>query len=403
MEKHLIRTPPKWWSPIVGPFWMKLWRPVRRMVQYKTQRIMDVEIRGLENLKKATAENAGVMITPNHSGHCDPILVYRAAEAINNPFYFMCAWQIFDKSNHLRRFMFRTHGCFSVDREGTDMRAFRKAIDILQNKTNPLVIFPEGEVYHLNDRITPFRDGAAAIALTAAKRAKQPILVVPCAIKYIYTSDPTQELIELMNRLEKQILWRPIPHVPLADRIYRFAHGLLSLKEIEHLGQAQTGTLTHRISSLSHKILSDIEVRYSTKSGDGTIPERVKTVRREAVKILEEESTAAADIEQAEIDLDDLFIVIQLFSYPGDYVAGKPSIERLAETLDKFEEDILNLPAASIRATRRVILSFAEPILVERQKGKNNAASELTETIEKNVQQLLDNINASLTQEENHG
>jgi 1-acyl-sn-glycerol-3-phosphate acyltransferase len=199
------------------------------MVQYKGQRIMDVEIRGLENLKKATAQDAGVMITPNHSGHCDPILVYRAAEAIKNPFYFMCAWQVFNKSSHFKRLMFRTHGCFSVDREGTDMRAFRRAMEILQTKPNPLVIFPEGEVYHLNDRITPFRDGAAAIALTALKRSERPILVVPCAIKYIYTSDPTSELVELMNRLEKQILWRPTPHLPLPDRIYRFAQGLLSL------------------------------------------------------------------------------------------------------------------------------------------------------------------------------
>ena len=402
MERHLIKTPPKWWSPIVGPFWMDLWRPIRRMVQRKSQRIVDVDIRGLENLKKATAGDAGVMITPNHSGHADPVIVYSAAEAIRNPFYFMCAWQIFDKANHFRRFMFRTHGCFSVDREGTDMRAFRKAIDILQNERHPLVLFPEGEVYHTNDRITPFRDGAAAIALTAAKRAKRPIFAVPCGIKYVYASDPMPELVELMNRLEEQIVWRPTPHVPLADRIYRLGQGLLSLKEIEYLGQAQPGTLTDRIKSLSNKILSDLEARYSTKPSEASIPERVKSVRREIIKLLEKENPLATDTKQAEIDLDDLFVVIQLFSYPGDYVAGKPSIERLAETLDKFEEDIFNLPAATIRATRKVILSFGEPILVERQKGKNHAAGELTERIEQSVQQLLDNINASLAQEKKH-
>jgi len=39
--------------------------------------------------------------------------------------------------------------------------------------------------------------------------------------------------------------------------------------------------------------------------------------------------------------MDDLFFVIQLYSYPGDYVAERPVIERIAETLDKFEEDVL--------------------------------------------------------------
>jgi hypothetical protein len=373
------------------------------MVKRKSQRIEDIDIRGLGNLEKATAENAGVMITPNHSGHADPVIVYSAAEATRNPFYFMCAWQIFNKTNHFRRFLFRTHGCFSVDRDGSDMRAFRKAVDILQNERNPLVVFPEGEVYHTNDRVTPFRDGAAAMALTAAKRAKHPIYVVPCAIKYVYASDPMEELVELMNRLEKQIIWRPTPDVPLPERVYRLGQGLLSLKEIEYLGQAQTGTLKDRINSLSNKILSDLETRYITKPSAASIPERVKSVRREIIKMLEDENAPAVDTEQTKIDLDDLFVVIQLFSYPGDYVSDEPSIERLAETLDKFEEDIFNLPAATIRATRKVILSFGEPVLVERQKGKNNAASELTETIEQSVQHLLNDINAGLLQEKKHG
>ena len=30
-----------------------------------------------------------------------------------------------------------------------------------------LVIFPEGEIYHCNERVTPFREGAAAIAVAA--------------------------------------------------------------------------------------------------------------------------------------------------------------------------------------------------------------------------------------------
>lgn len=62
------------------------------------------------------------------------------------------------------------HGCFSVDREGTDMPAFRHAVAILKEKINPLVIFPEGEVYHINERVTPFREGPAAIVLTPSKK-----------------------------------------------------------------------------------------------------------------------------------------------------------------------------------------------------------------------------------------
>ena len=34
----------------------------------------------------------------------------------------------------LERIMLQQHGCFSVDREGTDMQAFRQAVQILQDR-----------------------------------------------------------------------------------------------------------------------------------------------------------------------------------------------------------------------------------------------------------------------------
>ena len=101
----------------------------------------------------------------------------------------------FFQQSFIGQHILRWHGCFSVDREGTDMKAFRQATEVLQNSPHPLVIFPEGEVYHLNERTTPFREGAAAIALSAAKRAKRDVVCVPCAIKYEYLEDPRPNLL----------------------------------------------------------------------------------------------------------------------------------------------------------------------------------------------------------------
>ena len=50
--------------------------------------------------------------------------------------------------------------------------------------------------------------------------------------------------------------------------------------------------------------------------------------------------------------MEDLFFATQLFSYPGDYLADDPSIERIAETIDKFEEDILGLALPTVRRQR---------------------------------------------------
>jgi len=90
--------------------------------------------------------------------------------------------------------------------------------------------------------------------------------------------------------------------------------------------------------------------------------------------------------------LDDVFLVVQLFSYPGDYVKEHPTIERMAETLDKFEEDVLGVYTASIRGNRKATVAFGEPIPVTRDRKRKGAAHDLTGAMEEAVQSLLDSI-----------
>ncbi|MHC4178716.1 MAG: lysophospholipid acyltransferase family protein, partial [Planctomycetota bacterium] len=149
MNRHPFQTPPRWWSPKLSPFWIRIWRPFRKRIQLKEQKLLEVEVRGLENIKEAAAGKQGVLVTPNHSAHADCHAFYSAADQLGCHFYFMCAWQIFRRGGWLRQMVLRHHGCFSVDREGTDMRAFRQAVEILRSSPHALVVFPEGEVYHL--------------------------------------------------------------------------------------------------------------------------------------------------------------------------------------------------------------------------------------------------------------
>ncbi len=394
MNIQPYKTPPKWWSPKLTPWVVRLCGPLRRRILRRGQRIMDIDIRGLEHLQGAINDGCGVIITPNHSSHSDPPILYEIAQKVGSCLYFMAAWQVFDRDNWLRQQLFRRHGCFSVDREGADMRAFRQAIEILQTGSHPLVIFAEGEVYHVNETVTPFMDGPAAIAVSAQKRSDRPIVFVPCGMKFQYTQDPTDALVELMGRLEQQILWRPRPDMTLADRIYRFAQGILGVKELEYLDHVQDGTLPERVKGLAESVLNGIEQRYHVKKDDTlNHPGRVKQCRREVIKALEAEDEKTR--QKAMLDLDDLFMVIQLFSYPGDYVAAKPTIERMAETLDKFEEDIFRVRTATVRGSRKVTVSFGEPIPVELASDKKQSVHTLTEKLETAVQSLLDSIQIS--------
>jgi 1-acyl-sn-glycerol-3-phosphate acyltransferase len=394
----------------MNPWLVRFWRPLINRDLKKNQRIVELDIGGIEHVQKALQSGAGVLVTPNHSFHYDSYVLIEASHRVGTPFHFLTAWQVFAMSKWHEQLMLQWHGCFSINREAADLAAFKTAVEILKSKPQPLVIFPEGDIYHNNDRVTPFRDGAAAIAMSAAKKAERPIVCVPCALKCFYIDDPTPQLQELMTRLEEAIHWRPRPELPLHDRIYRLAEGMLVLKEMEYLGQPQVGSVKDRTQKLIESLLSRLEARHKVPNRGGIVPERVKEVRRAVIKALEQDGhlttplpgnkpaqgpTTPEEKQQLADDMEDLFFVIQLFSYPGDYVADRPTIERMAETLDKAEEDVLRADYPGIRGTRRAVVRFGEPIAIPKERDTKNSVEKWTDLVESRVQGLLDDINTN--------
>ena len=390
MNPYRMAPPPRWWPPKMSSTLVRLARPFRRRRSLAEQKLQSIEVHGTEGVREALENGQGVLITPNHSTHADAYSMFEAADRVGRAFYFMATWHVFDSQGTIGKWLLQRHGVFSIDREGVDLQAFKQAVKIVREEPHPLVIFPEGEIYHCNDRVTPFREGAAAIAISAARRAKRPVVCFPCALKYEYVDDPTEELLEIMAQLERQIQWRPRPDRPLKDRIYAFGEALMALKEFEFLGKACEGSLPERIDALAEEILRRLEKRYEVTPGNSTVPERVKQLRSLALKQQEEAGTDDARRKQLDDDLDDLFLTVQLFSYPGDYVHERPSIERLAETLDKFEEDVLGVYSATIRSSRRVTIRFGEAVPVPTDRKQKTAAADLTETLEGKVQKMLD-------------
>lgn len=392
MNRQPYRKPPRWWSPIPSPFWMRVWQPFRRYQQVKWERVLSIRVEGVERIHQAMQRGLGVLITPNHPGHADCYLLWEALTRLKRPCYVMTAWQVFGMAKPMDRFIWRQHGCFSVNREGTDLQAFKQAVQVLAASSHPLVVFPEGDVYHLNDRVTTFRDGTAAIAASAAKRSNRPVACFPCALKYEYIRDPTPELQQVMARLEQKVNISVQNDLPLPDRIYRFAEAMLAQREQQFLGKAASGSLEARVPALADAILQRHENAYNLRPGESTVPERVKALRQEII----DRQLALAEDDSRQMTLarqmEDLFVATQLYSYPGDYVRERPTIERIAETIDKFEEDILNAPTAGVRGARRGVVMFGEPVLVT-QKGNRAALEQVTQTLQQRVQGLLDQVN----------
>jgi hypothetical protein len=356
--------------------------------------IDDIEVRGLANVRHAIDSGAGVLLTPNHPFHYDTYTVVHASDQVGTAFYYMAAWQVFARVSRWAQWSLQNYGCFSVNREGNDTQAFRTAIDILQRRAHPLAIFAEGEVYHTNDRVTPFRDGAAMIGLMAARKSERPIVCIPVAIKYWLIDEPLAELEATLQSLEGRVYWRARPERTLVDRLYQLAAALLAIKEIEYLGEPKSGSVNQRLTHLLQHILLAHEAPLSI-TGDGKpVPERIKEIRRRAIERLESATDPPTDPMPWARALEDMFLATQLYSYPGNYVAEHPTIERLAETIDKLEEDMLGVPFPSIRGRRRVIVSFDEPIELPREKGGRDQVAEYSTRFESRVQAMIDQLNA---------
>ena len=108
-------------------------------------------------------------------------------------------------------------------------------------------------------------------------------------------------------------------------------------------------------------------------------------MRCELIRRLELSVADNSEQQQLLSDLDDIFLTVQAYSYPGNYVAEQPSIERIAETLDKFEEDVLQVRTATIRGTRAVDVIFDEPIPVVAAGSSRMTVADLTTRIEQRV------------------
>ncbi|GIT28618.1 MAG: hypothetical protein Ct9H300mP1_06640 [Planctomycetaceae bacterium] len=149
--------------------------------------------------------------------------------------------------------------------------------------------------------------------------------------------------------------------------------------------------MPERIAFLTDGVLKRVEEKYEISAKGKTIPERIKRGRQRAISAITEADESSEEYRRCADDLDDCYLCAQLFSYPGDYVAKHPSIDRLAETLDKFEEDILKRGRQRFGLAAVPSWSLGEPITVPKEK-KRDAASELTQLLEERVQSLLDSV-----------
>ena len=178
-----------------------------------------------------------------------------------------------------------------------------------------------------------------------------------------------------MDTLEARFTWWDPCGRSIIERLYRYAEGMLRSKELEYLDAPQPGTLKERIARLKFHILEEMEDRRLGRRSDEPVPFRVKELRRACLKALAVPGISREERQTLRRDLNSLFVAIQLFSYPGDYVRENPTLERLAEIMTKFEQDALGVTNPAPRGPRRAVVKMGEPIDVRSYLGPGGRRS----------------------------
>lgn len=388
--------PYKFRPPLLNTWLRPLGLALNRAVHLdRKYRIGKIESEGFDRVRELNEEGHALLLAPNHSDHSDPHVVMELAHRHGMRALFMAAREIFEVSP-TASWALQSMGVFSVDRDGPDLSAIKTAMGILENGTDPLVIFPEGEIYHHHRRLDPLNEGVASILLKVAGRmpAGKQAFLVPVGL--LFFNDPAVEetFCGRLSKLEDRIGWTPKPLMPIDGRIHRLGTGILALKETEYLGYTGSGNVHERLTHLCETLLALVESRYPRDAKAVTPPERVRALRfRIRRRLLDLEKPPTHDEKELLLDdLDRVFTALQAHSYIGDYLLADPTLDRRAETILKLEEDLFGFPTYPIPRTAHVIAGKPIPVsemLAAGELPTKGGALQLTELLEKRLSELL--------------
>jgi 1-acyl-sn-glycerol-3-phosphate acyltransferase len=424
--------------PYPGTFWARLARPLLPGYLRRTWGIHEIEFRHPERLEASFRAGHGVMLTPNHARPCDPMVVGLLPQRLGRPSHFVAASHVFTTGGRFQAWLARRMGAYSIHRWGMDRESLKASIQILASARRPLLLFPEGHITRTNDRLGSLLEGTAFIARSAARQraseSSKPsdavagassspsaapgggvsppsaapgggpsfpspvsgggqgggVVVHPVAIRYLFQGDLERAVTPVLEEIEHRLTWPPRRDRTLIERIHAIGGALLALKELEYLGEVRPGSLRERLRSLTEAILAPLETQWFKSPGRGPAVERVKKLRTAILADLVDKDLSPPDRDHLWKQLADCYLAQQLDCYPGDYLAPPTTVDRVLETVERFDEDLTDV--ARVHGPIKAVVEIGEPIPVDAARGR--AADEtLMTTIQERLRAMLGELN----------
>jgi hypothetical protein len=178
----------------------------------------------------------------------------------------------------------------------------------------------------------------------------------------------------------------------MKDRIVKVGEALLTLKELEYREKPQEGDIGARVDRLMDHILCPLEHEWLRgKREDGT-PARVKALRAAILPDMIAEKVDEAERNRRWRQLADLYLAQQLANYPPDYFTPEPTVERLLETVERFEEDLTD--QARVHGPLHAVIEVGEALEVPPGRERGAQGDSMMTELRRQLETMLEGLRA---------
>jgi hypothetical protein len=216
------------------------------------------------------------------------------------------------------------------------------------------------------------------------------IVIHPVGIKYLFGGDLEKTVRPVLSDIELRLSWQPHDDMPLIDRIGKIGRALLCLKEIEYFGKSQQGKLTERLAGLIDRLLGPLEEEWCGGRKSGPVVPRVKNLRMAILPDMVKGNVDAAERRRRWRQLAEIYLAQQVSCYPPDYLIERPTVTRILETVERFEEDLTD--KARPHPPLTAVIECGEPIEVSPERDRKAATDPLMARLASELQAMLDRL-----------
>lgn len=376
------------------------WRLLHRIL-WKTAKIREVEVRGIERLSVLGGQRA--IVTPNHPTNLDPLVIFELSRQVKEPFSYLASRESFSVPGI--GWVLQKCGAYSIMRGVVDRSAIKMTRSLLV-EGRKIVMFPEGLTYGQNETLMPFHEGVVQFGFWALEDMDKsgrdaPIWMVPIGLRYRYTKPMDDSVVLAVWRLEKHLSIEVDLAKPIYERLRTVGTKVVEGYEKAYgVRPSPTATLDERIQHMKNLWITrtsaalGLEDKPQLPMGD-RIREIVNALDRMTIALDASEFTKQTMRRRHQETLPlyrDLERAGRFLATGAHYVAEKPTDERFLEVISRLEEELFGF--SPMRGPRRAVVTVGEPFdlrsyLPDYRKDSRGTVETVTERLETEVKGLL--------------